>query len=68
MGGGDGGDVRARSRGTAATRWLGGAGRFRAARERATHGNRGLGANVGGRTWDRRLQWCSGGHARSARG
>jgi hypothetical protein len=54
MGGGDGGDVRARSWGTAATRWLGGAGRFRAACERAARGNRGLGANVGGRPWDRR--------------
>jgi hypothetical protein len=48
------------ARGTAATcargagvrrrrRWPVGAGRFRAARERAARGNRGLGANVGGR-------------------
>jgi hypothetical protein len=66
--GGQGSNVHARGRGTAATPLAGRRGRFRAARERAACGNGGLGANVRGRPWDRRLQECSGGRARSAGG
>jgi hypothetical protein len=47
-------------------RWPVGAGQFRATRECTTHGDGGLGANVGGRPWVRQSQGCSGGRARSA--
>jgi hypothetical protein len=49
-------------------RWPGGVGRFHEACEHAVRGNGGLGANDGGRPWDRRSQGCSGGRARSAGG
>jgi hypothetical protein len=45
--GGQGGNVRARGRGTAATPWPVSVVRFRAARERAARGNGELGTNIG---------------------
>jgi hypothetical protein len=66
--GGQGSNMLARGRGTVVMPLVGRRGRFRVAREHATRGNGGLGANVRGRPWDRRSQECSGGRARSAGG